>query len=907
MKKALKISVSILLLALAFAVTQIPAEPVEADSASVSNDADFQMNGTVLVKYTGTAKTVSVPASVTEIGAEAFADNTTMETLNFKGERVESIGYHAFAGCTGLKEVQIPDSVQEIGNGAFSNCTSLGKAEFGKSMHNLGIGVFAGCSALNQITVSKENVYFTVDDDCLYDAEKSKLYLVLPGREKDNYTMPATVTDIAEYAFWGNPNIKSISLSSNLKQIPDYAFSNCKGLTGITIPYSVSSIGIKAFSDCVNLETVVIPSVVASIHDTAFDGCVKLKISAEEGTAAYKYYQVWKNRNQAEYEDTGNAGDEPSEVTPGENAGNADSGDEDGTLMGSTYVVGNHAVVFIDNTSPNVYGDDSGSTAGPDALVNDVLSKGTEIPKYTVAFDSILSDQAYYRSHDMTGYRMPDGITEIGEFSFARSNLSEAVIPDGVTTIGYGAFYHCDYLAKVKIPSSVTYIAPKAFAESMWLNNWLAGNGSDEYLIVGNGILLAYRGEGGNLTLPDTVKRIAPEAFAGNPTILSVNLPDSVIEIGEDAFLDCKNLYTVSGGKNVKVIRDRAFKGCPLASAHVWEKVEYLGLMCFDFADTSFGSSNKVVVFDGKESLPKPCYEETAGRLSNEQARGMILGDATFAIVPKGVKPEMLSDTVLASDVYGFKGIIAYISSRDQGIVTCLATTYTEEEFASVYIPEYITIDGKSYQVTGEENITVFGNEKFYETGSISVENNSKSLSGPSSAELEGNTGTFYLRISDSEDAYETLNTGYEAVYRESLPENLLCVDISLVDRKTGVPITRMGNQTLRITVTLPDTLAKGSLRILTADRNGQLENVSYTKDGNRVTFDTTHLSSFAFCNVGRDSIYAEGDVSGGNAVLSGGRMDDSPDTGDSVHPKWFLAAGLASMALALLFVRKKK
>lgn len=885
MKKALKISVSILLLALAFAVTQIPAEPVEADSASVSNDADFQMNGTVLVKYTGTAKTVSVPASVTEIGAEAFADNTTMETLGFKGEQVESIGYRAFSGCTGLKEVKIPDSVQEIGNGAFSNCTSLEKAEFGNAVHSLGIGVFAGCSALNKITVSEENVFFTVDDGCLYDDEKSKLYLVLPGREKDSYIMPSTVTDVAEYAFWGNQNIKSISLSSNLKQIPDYAFSNCKGLTGVTIPYSVSSIGIKAFSDCVNLETVVIPSVVASIHDTAFDGCAKLKISAEEGTAAYKYYQVWKNRNQAEYEDTGNAGEEPSEAAPGVNAGT------DGILMGSTYVVGNHAVVFIDNTSPNVYGDVSGGAAVPDVLVNDVLSKGTEIPKYTIAFDSILADLAYYRSHDMTGYRIPSGITEIGEFSFARSNLSEAVIPDGVTTIDYAAFYHCDYLAKVQIPSSVTYIAPKAFAESMWLNSWLAGSGSDEYLIVGNGILLAYRGEGGNLILPDTVKRIAPEAFAGNQTIVSVTLPDSVIEIGEEAFLNCINLDTVSGGKNVKVIRDRAFKGCPLASAHVWENVEYLGLMCFDFADTPFGSSNKVVVFEGKESLPKPCYEETACRLSNEQARGMILGDAAFAIVPKGVKTETLSDTVLSPDAYGFKGIIAYISSRDQGIVTCLATTYTEEEFASAYIPEYITIDGKSFQVTGEEDITVFGNDKAYEAGIIHVENGCESLAGPVSASLEGNSGAYYLRIADSEDAYETLNTGYEAVYRESLPENLLCVDISLIDRKTGVPVTKMGNQTLRITVTLPDEIAKGSLRILTTDRNGQLENISFSKEGNSVTFETRHLSPFVFCSAG----------------ISDGRMDDSPDTGDGVHPKWFLAAGLASMALALLFVRKKK
>ena len=884
MKKALKISVSILLLALAFAVTQIPAAPVEADTESVSKDAEFQLNGTVLVKYTGTAKTVSVPASVTEIGAEAFVDNTSMETLTFKGENVGRIDFRAFAGCNSLKEVKLPDSVQEIGNGVFGNCTSLETVEFGKELKKLGIGPFAGCQSLSEIVISKENESFVMEDDCLYDKEKTKLFLVLPGREKDSYTMPSSVTDVAEYALWGNPSVKSITLSSNLKQIPDYAFSNCKELLGITIPYSVTSIGVKAFSDCVNLETVVIPSVVSSIHDTAFDGCVKLKIAAEEGTAAYAFYEAWKEKNQAEYEDTGNSTEDNPDVSQG------DAADEtEGTLLGSTYVVGNRAVVFIDNSEDRVQGTGNGSFTNP--VSNDDLSKGTEIPKYTIAFENVLADQAFYRSREISEYQIPEGITEIGEFSFARSNLSEAVIPSGVTTIGYGAFYHCDYLRTVEIPSSVTYIAPKAFSESMWLSNWLSGKGED-YLVVGNGILLAYRGDGGHLVLPDTVKKIAPEAFSGNDSIVSVFLPDSVTDIGEEAFCDCRNLKEVTGGKNVKVIRDRAFSGCSLDSAHVWENVEYLGLECFDFSTTALSASNKVVVFESSEALPKPCYEMTATRLSNEQARGRILGDTTFAIVPKGMKTEALDQTVLAVDVYGFEGIIAYISSKDKGIVTCLATTYTAEEFETAYIPEYITIDGRSYQVEGEDNITVFGNAESYDEGVIRIEKESTLLPDGIKAELEGNTGTYYLRISDSEDAFDMLTAGYEAVYKEALPGGVLCLDISLIEEKTGVPITRLGNQKLRVTLTLPENFMEGSLRILTVDQNGQLENITYTKADNGITFETGHLSPFAFFNVGSNST---------------GRLDASPDTGDPLHPKWFLAAGLASMAVAVLFLKKKK
>ncbi len=902
MKKALKISVSILLMALAIGITQIPVEPVAADEPTVSKDSEFQMNGSILVKYTGTAQAVSVPAGVTVVGEEAFAGNTTMETLDFKGEKVESIAYNAFSGCTALKKVTLSDSLLEIGNGAFENCSSLKTVILGKELYKLGIGAFTGCNSLEEIIVPGENLYFSATKEGLYNYDKSRLYLVFLGKKPESYSMPSTVEDIAPYAFWGCETIKSVGLSGGLEEIPDYAFANCKSLTGISIPYSVKEIGIKAFSDCVNLETVNIPAAVTSIHDTAFDGCVKLKIVAEAGSVAANYYEKWKERNQAEYEDI--LGDYT--VSDGDSKPEEDT--DNGNVIGSTHVVDNSAVVFINNVDLQV----EGSADYGEGLENEQLGKGTDIPKYMLAFDSILADQAFYMSQEVANYKIKDGITEIGEFTFARSNLSYINIPNGVKTIGYGAFYHCDYLRDVDIPASVTYIAPKAFAESQWLNSWLKGTGKDDFLIVGDGILLAYRGDDTHVTIPDEVERIAPEAFAGNRNLISVTLPDSLVDIGEDAFASCINLKTVSGGNNVKYIRDRAFYGCPLETAHVGENVEYLGLQCFDFSTTGLSLSQKVVVFDAENSLPNASYEITAERLSNEQARGMLLGDTGFVVVDKLIHADELKNTILDANHYGFKGIICYISSKDQGIVNCIATTYTKEEFENCYIPEYISIDGKKYLVTEEENITIFGDEQTYSVGNILVENDKAGELKNVSATLEGNTGAYTLQIKNSEDAFDTLQTAYEAVYRESLPEGVLCADISLVDQKTGVKISRMGKQKLTITMTLPDAIAAGSLRILTTDRNGQLENVSYTRDGSTVTFSVYHLSPFAFARVGGVSVdynvYAQGAVDGESAVLTatGNKLDESPNTGDFWQPKWFMAVGLASMSIAVLFIKKK-
>ena len=86
------------------------------------------------------------------------------------------------------------------------------------------------------------------------------------------------------------------------------------------------------------------------------------------------------------------------------------------------------------------------------------------------------------------------------------------MIPDGVTSIGYAAFYHCDQLEKVEIPDSVNEIKEHAFENTPWLNDFME-NGSQDFLIVGDGVLLAYRGTEKQITLPDEVKTVADGAI----------------------------------------------------------------------------------------------------------------------------------------------------------------------------------------------------------------------------------------------------------------------------------------------------------------------------------------------------------------------------------------------------------
>lgn len=968
MKRILWNLIGVLLLSLAIAATRIPVETMEA----AGDSSDFQLDGTTLVKYTGTAYTVSVPDEVKTIGEEAFYGNRYVRQVRLP-KNLETIEYGAFGYCSALTKIQIPDSVTSIGSGAFACCPSLASAELGAGVKDIGNGVFAGCTALKTIGLDRKNKRFAVEKGVLYDAERTKIYQYSPGRTESVYNMPDTVKNIDKYAFWGCQNLETIALNGIISEIPGYAFSNCRSLKEIELPYSIHSIGAKAFEDCIGLQKVDLPLSLQKIHETAFDGCVNLTLTGAEGSAAGEYADAFNSREkavQAEYEDIQQtihppAGTDSDTLNPdaqdsgeegfNEEGFNAEDFNEDtlDNLLGSTTIVGNQAVVFIDNSSGQVLdggilsrddtaGDSSalmnetdtgsdntsGSKEGQESLPENPVTdsvqsdgKGIHIPKYTRTPDGSIADQAYYKKSDLTTYTIPDGTKKIGDFAFARSGLTSITIPEGVTQIGYGAFYHCDNLNQVTLPASIEEIEPEAFEKTGWIENWKK-SGSGTFLTAGNGILLAYNGSEPAVTIPEGVRIIAPGVFAEHVEITSVVLPDSLETIGEGAFEACSRLKQVSGGTNVLRIKDRAFAGCPLETIRIPDSVEELGLRAYDFSGLNLSSGEKTVVFHGQ--IPKVTYEKTAQRLSNKEYRGKALEDVSYAVIDKNssmdkISTDNVSDslkgTVLDAKEYGFKGVIISIDSDTDMTASVRGTTLTAEELVYFEPSETVEIYGRQYLLQGIEQLETLaeGNsdDAYHNEGSVLIQNKVDGLdTGLISAELSENTDSFYLRITQSDEALQRITEAFYAVYGMEPPANLKVYDLTLLEEESGVSITKLGKQTMRITMPLPAGLEAGTLFIISADSNGQLEDIPYwyeeTEGEHLVTFETSHFSDFGFYTSGT-SLYAEGAVTQGKAVIgSYGIKDDSPNTGDLVHPKWFLAGGLLFAALAVFFYRRR-
>lgn len=934
MGKKVRNLIGILLLITAIAVTQIPVSDVEA--APTSSASDFQMDGTTLVKYNGTAEDVSVSNYVERIEAEAFAGNDHIRHVTI-GDAVEVIGSGAFTECKNLTSISIPDSVKSIGNAAFSGCPSLREVNVGVGLAELGNGAFAGDYNLSDVHFDSSNPKFTCDDGAIYNKNgRNTLYQLLAGRRGDSYAMPSSVVKIKPYAFWGDYNLEKVNISSNAKEISAYAFSNCKNLKEVNISYSVKNIDMKAFEDCVRLREIEIPPSVGTIHSTAFDGCTRLEIQAEIGSVASRFAQtlVLDDIEVSEYEEapgvsdvSGNDLDDdtvPQIVAPVDyyhevSHMNAMEAEEEDSVKGKTRVIGREAFILIDNANATINVGSTGETIGGapaddtpqytdtvPGLAGSGDAKGGSFPKYTVVNGSVIAAQAYY-DDAMTTFDFPQGIVRIGEFAFARSSLQSVRIPDGVEEIDYAAFYHCDGLTDVVIPGSVREIAASAFDSTPWLSQWRQ-SGSGDFLIVGDGILLAYKGSGGVVSVPAGVKQIGAEAFQNNTAVTGVMLPDSVEVIGEAAFENCSNLTSVEGGNYVREIRDRAYAGCPVDTVQVPVTVQKIGLRAYDSTGAQRAADGGVVVFAGEE-LPKLSYEAASMKLYREDYRDLALKCRQIAVIPDSV--DNLSGTVLDGALAGFEGVICKIAKEAaSGENGTLQIVGRQGRGSMPAAGETCKIDGMTYVLEeGTENLGSDVPPEEIREG-IDVRLNSYSLpqDGMASAVMEGSEENYVLTIADSEEAKAAIGDVYKKIYGNKLPHNLCAYEIGMTEAETGIPITGLGKQSVEITLPLPKGVGEENLHVVCLDADGQLEEVEsrvVSVDGiDALTFSAKHFSPYGIYNYGNSMVVA--DVKDGQAVFASlGNKDASPDTGDySIHPKWFFSAGLVCTAMALFFYR---
>lgn len=348
--------------------------------------------------------------------------------------------------------------------------------------------------------------------------------------------IPKSVKRLDAYVFWGCNNLEEVVLGKGLTAVDEYSFAGCTGLKQITIPENIQSIDAQAFAGCVNLTDIYIPATVTGIAEDAFLNCDNVTIHADEGSVAAQFAQKLaeqKNRDPlvtaapvqtptaVSRPDTQATTEPVSTATPAPAATPVP-----GNVLGSTIIVGNHALVMVhpgeEKVQQGYTEPEAGQETGEEQDITDETENG-KIPEWM-----------YYRNQSVSAVTIPEGTTEIGRFAFSRSSLRTVTIPEGVTVIDYAAFYHCDNLDNVILPDTVNTVGAKAFTHTLWMDDF-EENSMDDFLISGD-ILVAYKGNLPEVVIPDGVRVIAEEAFRNHTELKKVHLPASVTDIGNDAF-----------------------------------------------------------------------------------------------------------------------------------------------------------------------------------------------------------------------------------------------------------------------------------------------------------------------------------------------------------------------------------
>ena len=165
--------------------------------------------------------------------------------------------------------------------------------------------------------------------------------------------------------------------------------------------------------------------------------------------------------------------------------------------------------------------------------------------------------------------------------------LTSVIIPNSVTSIGYGAFSGCSGLTSVSIPNSVTSIDMYAFWGCSGLTSIKVESGNTVYdsredcnaiIKTATNTLLI----GCNKTIiPNSVTSIGGSSFSGCSSMTSITIPNSVTSIDWQAFKDCSGLTSITIPTSVTSI-DGAFWGCSgLTSITIPNSVKYIGQSSF--------------------------------------------------------------------------------------------------------------------------------------------------------------------------------------------------------------------------------------------------------------------------------------------------------------------------------------
>ncbi len=378
-------------------------------------------------------------------------------------------------------------------------------------------------------------------------------------------SLPGTIKNIADWTFQNCNNLQTVKLGEGISYVSDRMFNNCTALKHVSLPNSLQNIGSLAFGACTSLKSLQLPKALESLGNSAFSGCESLSnIELPESLQT----------------------------------------------IGILCFNGCDNLSTIKVSPANPYF----STDGKAIFNKDKTVLYTAIPVTSYNIPSTVRELRYYAfsdQKDMTSITLPEGLVSISSYAFSGcSKLEHLVIPSTVDSISNYAFYGCSALQQINIPQSI-----KSLADGV----------------------LSYSGIK-TLDIPSSVNYIGESAFSNCKSLQSIKLPERLTLLNYNLFDGCERLSDIQIPSTVTAIEDCAFNGCKAL-----QTITLPASLC-TFENTSWSDNS---IFSGCSALKSilveagnKYYESDGTALYNKAKDTLVCFPAgvTSYVVPQSVK-----------------------------------------------------------------------------------------------------------------------------------------------------------------------------------------------------------------------------------------------------------------------------
>ncbi len=247
------------------------------EEADLAVEIPETIDGMTVTKIEGTrwsafaryhVTSVSIPASVTEIGAGAFMNCQYLTQVTF-----------AEGSAPSFEDVYNSDR-----NGVFAGCTALTSIELPAGTTKLGTYMFYGCKSLKSVNLSELTQITEVPFRAFYCCALSSVELPenISRVEQDAFLANYICTGLGDYGDEIRTyTIQDIKLNEGLIEIGSNAFGGAV-ITSLILPNSLTTIGQEAFSGCYQLAEITWPDNKGFTEINGFDNCTSLPDSIFE-------------------------------------------------------------------------------------------------------------------------------------------------------------------------------------------------------------------------------------------------------------------------------------------------------------------------------------------------------------------------------------------------------------------------------------------------------------------------------------------------------------------------------------------------------------------------------------------------------------------------------------------------